>query len=146
LYDSGEGVPQDYAEARKWYRLAAEQGDASAQSNLGWMYDSGDGVPQDYAEARKWFRLAAEQGNARAQFNLGVMYGSGKGVPQDYVEAHKWLNVAASRLTGDDRERAATLRDQIAEKMTPAQVAEAQRVARDWRPQAWEDLRKPAKL
>ncbi len=68
MYDNGQGVPQDYAEAVKWYRMAAEQGDAKAQSNLGFMYDNGQGVPQDYAEAAKWFRLAAEQGDADAQF------------------------------------------------------------------------------
>ena len=62
MYDKGQGVPQDYAEAVKWYRLAAEQGDADAQYNLGVMYDNGQGVPQDYAEAVKWYRLAAEQG------------------------------------------------------------------------------------
>ena len=62
MYRNGEGVPQDYAEAVKWYRLAAEQGDADAQYNLGLMYDNGNGVPQDYKEAVKWYRLAAEQG------------------------------------------------------------------------------------
>ena len=64
MYDNGQGVPQDYAEAVKWYRLAAEQGDVAAQYNLGIMYDNGDGVPQDYKEAVKWYRLAAEQGDA----------------------------------------------------------------------------------
>ena len=73
-----QGVPQDYAEAVKWYRLAAEQGDAVAQYNLGVMYDNGQGVPQDYAEAVKWYRLAAEQGYAHAQRNLGVMYDKAK--------------------------------------------------------------------
>jgi hypothetical protein len=63
-YYHGEGVPQDYAEAAKWNRLAAEQGHASAQYHLGFMYDNGQGVPQDYAEAVKWYRLAAEQGHA----------------------------------------------------------------------------------
>ena len=66
----------------RWYRLAAEQGDADAQSNLGVMYDSGHGVPQDYAEAVRWYRRAAEQGDASAQFDLGRMYGFalGKGI------------------------------------------------------------------
>ena len=73
-YDTGEGVPQDYAEAVKWYRLAAEQGYAAAQFNLGVGYANGEGVPQDYAEAVKWYRLAAEQGYAAAQYNLGVMH------------------------------------------------------------------------
>ena len=59
---NGDGVPQDYKEAVKWYRLAAEQGYADAQYNLGLMYSNGEGVPQDYKEAVKWYRLAAEQG------------------------------------------------------------------------------------
>ena len=67
-------MPQDYAEAVKWYRKAADQGDAAAQFNLGVMYATGQGVPQDYAEAVKWYRKAAEQGHAGAQYNLGVMY------------------------------------------------------------------------
>ena len=67
-------MPQNYAEAVKWYRLAADQGDASAQYNLGVMYANGQGVPQNHAEAVKWYRLAADQGNASAQFNLGDMY------------------------------------------------------------------------
>ena len=57
----------------KWYRLAADQGDASAQYNLGVMYHFGKGVPQNYAEAAKWYRLAADQGNANAQHSLGLM-------------------------------------------------------------------------
>jgi TPR repeat protein len=72
MYDKGEGVPEDDAEAVKWYRLAGEQGNASAQTNLGFMYDKGYGVPKDDAEAVRWYRLAAEQGYASAQFNLGL--------------------------------------------------------------------------
>ena len=66
----------------KWYRLAAEQGNASAQYNLGVRYANGEGVPQDDAEAVKWYRLAAEQGDASAQYNLGVRHANGEGVPQ----------------------------------------------------------------
>ena len=66
-YYSGNGVEQDFVEAIKWYRLAAEQGYADAQNYLGVAYDSGDGVEQDFVEAVKWYRLAAEQGNAEAQ-------------------------------------------------------------------------------
>ena len=80
MYGTGEGVPQDDAEAIRWYRLAAEQGLATAQYNLGVMYDDGLGVPQDDAEAIRWYRLAAEQGLATAQYNLGVMYSTGRGV------------------------------------------------------------------
>jgi uncharacterized protein len=87
----------DYATALREWRPLAEQGDASAQTNLGLMYDRGLGVPQDYAEAMKWYRLAAEQGEVSAQFNLGLMYDRGLGVPQDYAEAMKWYRLAAEQ-------------------------------------------------
>jgi len=74
MYSDGQGVPQDYKEAVKWYRLAAEHGLAQAQYNFGLAYQKGQGVPQDYKEAVKWWRLAAEQGDAQAQSNLGWMY------------------------------------------------------------------------
>ena len=81
MYASGKGTPQDYAEAVKWYRKAADQGIAEAQyAVLASIYDHGKGVPQDYAEAVKWYRKAAEQGYAKAQLNLGLMYDNGKGV------------------------------------------------------------------
>ena len=137
MYYSGQGVPQDYGEAAKWYRLAAEQGNLIAQGNLGFMYYTGQGVPQDYGEAAKWYRLAAEQGNATAQSNLGSMYHSGQGVPQDYVQAYMWVDVAASRFpppAKEDRNEAVHNRDIVASKMTPAQIAEAQRLAREWKP------------
>ena len=134
-------MPQDYAEAVKWYRKAAEQGNAPAQVNLGVRYNEGQGVPQDYAESVKWYRLAAEQGIADAQFNLGLMYGKGEGVPQDYVEAHRWFNLAASRVTGEDSNRFRKPRDLVAKKMTSAQIAEAQRLAREWKPKTWEELK-----
>ncbi len=83
----------DYATARREFRVLAEQGDAKAQNNLGFMYAKGLGVPQDYAEAVKWYRRAAEQGLAQAQTNLGVMHFTGRGLPQDYEEAVKWLSL-----------------------------------------------------
>ena len=76
MYDKGRGVPQDDKEAVKWYRLAAEQGVADAQSNLGFMYAHGRGVPQDVKEAVKWWQLAAEQGNADARKNIKRLNGS----------------------------------------------------------------------
>ena len=98
LYDSGEGVAQDHAEAAKWFRLAAEQGLAQAQLSLGFLYYyGGEGVAQDHAEAIKWLRLAAEQGLARAQFNLSILYYGGEGVAQDHAEAIKWLRLAAEQ-------------------------------------------------
>jgi len=133
-YDQGEGVPQDDVEAVRLFRLAADQGNAYAQFNLGLMYDRGDGVPQDHAEAVRLFRLAADQGNAEGQWALGTSYSGGRGVPQDYVQAHKWFNLAASRSTGFLRENTADLRELVRTRLTPDQLAEAQRLAREWTP------------
>ncbi len=108
----------------------AEQGYAQAQSNLGFMYDKRQGVPQDYAEAVGWYRKAAAQGYAKAQYNLGLMYENGEGVPQDYAQAHMWFNLAAAQ--GD--EEAKNFRDDLAKRMTSEQIAEAQRLAREWKP------------
>ena len=88
---------KDYAEAVKWYRLAAKQGNAYAQSRLGRCYYDGKGVTQDYEESVKWFRQAAEQGNAFAQRNLGYCYHNGLGVIKDYDEAVKWYRLAAEQ-------------------------------------------------
>jgi uncharacterized protein len=134
MYANGQGVPQDYAEAMKWYRKAANQGDTMAQYNLGVMYASGQGVPQNYAEASKWYRKAADHGDAPAQFNLGSMYAKGQGVRQDYVLAYAWFHLAASRFPVTERESAQRNRDHVASKMTPAQIAEAQKLSREWKP------------
>ena len=135
MYSTGRGVPQDYAVAVKWYRKAAKQGIARAQYNLGLKYYLGQGVSQDYAEALKWYRKAAKQGYANAQFGLGLLYDLGKGVPQNYVQAHMWFNLAASRLPpGKVRDGAAEFRERVTKSMTPAQIAEAQRLAREWKP------------
>ena len=97
MYATGLGVPQDDAEAVRWFRLAAEQGHATGQYNLGFRYNAGQGVPQDDAESARWFRLAAEQGDASAQSALGFKYDIGEGVPQDYAEAVRWYRLAAEQ-------------------------------------------------
>ena len=94
------------------------------------MYRDAQGVPQDYAQAIHWFHSAAAQGEAMAQVNLGAMYGDGRGVPQDYVLAHMWFNLAASK----GLEVAADNREIVAKQMTTAQIAEAQKMAREWKP------------
>ena len=94
MYASGRGVPQDYAEAVKWYRLAVEQGNASAQFMLKHMCLNPDREPGVRVEA---CHIAAEQGDAEAQFSLGYMYDAGEGVPQDYGEAVKWYRLAADQ-------------------------------------------------
>jgi TPR repeat protein len=125
-YETGRGVPQDYAEAVRWYRMAAEQGNARGQGNLGFMYANGQGVPQDYAEAVRLYRMAAEQGNGRAQGNLGTLYGSGHGVPRDIVLAHMWFNIASA----NGYEKATQNRALVVEQMTREQIADAQDRAR----------------
>jgi TPR repeat protein len=130
MYSNGQGVPQDLAQAVAWWRKAAEQGHSGAQLSLGISYLNGKGVPLDVAQAVTWFRKAAEQGDPLAQVNLGVIYANGKGVPQDLVEAHKWYNLAAIGPVGDAI--AGMFRDRLAQKMTSAQIADAQKRAREW--------------
>ena len=137
MYADGKGVPQDYAMAVEWYRKAAEQGYSLAKAGLGMMYYYGWGVPQDYAAAASWARKAADQGDSYGQSWLGFMYEQGHGVPQDYVQAHMWYNLAASRYKASEKEKrnlAYTNRDMVAAKMTPAQIAEAQKLASEWKP------------
>ncbi len=128
IYYSGQGVPQNYAKAAYWYRKAAAQGVATAQDDLGVMYDSGQGVPQNYAKALYWYRKAATQGVAGAQTNLGLTYAVGQGVPQDYIQAAKWIMLANA---GGDKV-ANKLLSSLESKMTPTQIAEAQRLATQW--------------
>lgn len=129
LYVSGHGVTKDYAEALKWFRKAEKKGLASAQDNLASMYFFGRGVPQDKAEAVQWWRKAATQGDAPAQYNLGRAYDLGEGVPQDYAEAYKWFDLAAANQANNSESRtySAKRRDEVAAKMTPAQVAAVQK-------------------
>jgi hypothetical protein len=87
----------DYAEAMRWDRKAADQGNAGAQSNVGWLYQNGLAVPQDYVEAMRWYRKAADQGFATAQDNIGALYANGWGVPKDYAEAMRWFRKAADQ-------------------------------------------------
>ncbi len=130
MFHDGQGVTQSYAEAAKWFRKAVEQGYARAQYNLGVMYRRGHGVQQDNAEAVKLYRKAAEQGFSEAQYSLGVMYAEGQGVQQDLVQAHMWFDLAAA--SGDSSAKKNS--EIIAAKMTPSQIAESQRLAKEWKP------------
>ena len=147
-YYQGLSVAQDFKEATRWYRKAAVQNYAPAQDNLGQMYEHGLGVLEDYLEAAKWYRRGAEEGYWLAQFHLGLMYEKGKGVRQAFVLAHLWLNLSAMNrpsnlssanarkrlidsLGGSDPR---TMRDIVARKMSSEQIAEAQKLARNWKP------------
>ena len=127
----------DYATALRLWRPLADQGNAYAQTQLGVMYELGRGVPKGNATAAAWYRKAAEQGYAIGQANLGHMYEEGLGVPRDYVQAYKWWSLAASRFSASQSSRRDTViksRDALAAKMTSAQIAEAQKLAREWKP------------
>lgn len=130
IYGQGAYLNKDYKTAYKLFFPLAEQGDASAQNNLGVMYKNGQGVPQDNKEASKWFRFSAEQGNAFAQQNLGLMYFEGQGVPQDYVLAHMWWNLAGS----NGNKNAVENRNIVEKKMSKQQIEKAQEMARNWKP------------
>jgi TPR repeat protein len=135
MYADGDGVPENGAEAVKWYRKAAEQGDADAQYNLGYMYADGLGVPENGAEAVKWFRKAAAQGDADAQSKLGFMYGTGKGVPENSIRAYVWFSMAKTQ--GDTG--AATNIDILKSDMTPQQIADGQALATKCYESAYKD-------
>ncbi|MFO0997416.1 MAG: tetratricopeptide repeat protein [Alphaproteobacteria bacterium] len=135
LFDTGRGVKENAAEAAKWFRLAAEQNDPQAQFTLGYLYQDGRGVAKNGPEALKWYQRAAEQGHAIALFAMGICYRGCLGVTNDPVQTHMWLELAHARLApGNMRDAAGRIRDKVAAKMTPAQIAEAQRLAQEWRP------------
>lgn len=123
----------DFATALQKWRPLAEQGDGRAQFNLGIMYDRGNGVAEDDKQAVYWYRKAAEQGHAWAQSNLGLMYLKGEGVAEDYILAYKWANLAAAQ----GYKNAANMKKQLRKRMTRAQIAEAQRLSREWSPKQY---------
>ena len=131
---------KDYAEAVRWYRLAAEAGLPLGQYNLGQMYHNGTGVLQNHAEALKWYRPAVEAGNVLAQANLGVMYLNGEGVRKNYRVAYMWSNIAAA----EGNELARENRDLAAKRMTRKQVGEAQEMSRQCVMQNYKKCRKLA--
>jgi len=124
-------VKPDLKIAFKWYLLVAKQGIPFGQNRVGEFYAKGLGVQRDNKAAIKWFTLAAEQGRLEAQLNLGIAYEKGDGTPQDYVRSLMWYNIVASRSGRSWHKK----RDVIAEKMTPADIAQAQKLARECRQQ-----------
>jgi hypothetical protein len=126
MHSKGMGVTQNCKVAIEWYTLAAKQGHPVAQYTLGNWYREGKHVPKNYKTAVKWYTLAARL-DASAQNNLGAMYAHGLGVPKDYVIAHMWINLAVA----NENKRASGLRDHLEKKMTPSQIAEAQKLARE---------------
>jgi TPR repeat protein len=154
MYWDGKGVPECDDEAVNWFHLAAKQGDADGQFYLARAFEHGFGVPENKKEALRWYRSAAEQGHYDAQFKLdlveddwcvidlaeqgdaeaqcrlGDKYASGEDVDEDIVEAFKWYNLAAAQGHEDAKEAKKVIR----KDMTPAQIAEAQRLSAEWKP------------
>jgi TPR repeat protein len=121
---------QDYASALQLLRPLAENGNVRAQFLLGFMYEGGMGVSADEVEAAKWYRRAADKGDDIAQYHMGIMHMNGQGgLPRDLVAAYMWLDLAAMR----GHLGAATDRDRLARSMNAAQIAEAQKLTREWR-------------
>jgi TPR repeat protein len=121
----------DYATALREWRPLAERGHAGAQYNLGMLYDFRKGVPQDFATARQWYEKAAAQGHAGAQNNLGGLYEFGHGVTRNDVLAYMWYHIAAHSTDDTWRDAAVENRDEIADGMTSAQIAEAKKWRRN---------------
>jgi TPR repeat protein len=132
LYANGHGVPQDYAMAREWYEKAAALGELWVAVFLGELYSRGHGVQQDFVQAEQWFQRAADQGNEQAQVYLGELYAKGQGVPQDDVRAYMWWSLALAQEVCYQQYEATKNRDEVAQRMTPAQLAEAIRLVQEY--------------
>jgi uncharacterized protein len=122
----------DYLRVVKLLTPLAFRGNAEAQALLGFMFENGYGAPQVYDTAADLYLQAAIRGNAFGQAMLGLMYDKGHGVPQDFVLAYKWLNLAAARASKQERDYFLRLRNAVASKMSPAQIAVGQRLAMLW--------------
>lgn len=123
-------LPKDHREAVRWYRMAAIQRHVGAFYRLCVLSDIGRGMPKDYQEALRWCRLAADQGHGSAMFVIATYYEKARGVTKDIVQAYQWYNLAAAH----GHEDGAKWRDRLATNMTPTQIAQAQFLARNWKP------------
>jgi len=133
--------------AAEWYKKAADQGHALARYDLGVLYDQGNGVRQDYTVAAAWYRKSADQGLAEAQYNLAGQYAKGQGVPSDPIRAYKWVSLAVlNAKTPNVRDMAAKTRDGIVSLMTKAQIAEAEKQVKAWKPVLSKSIKDSAEL
>jgi uncharacterized protein len=142
MHHEGKGLPEDNRRAFEWARKAAEQGNGDAEALLGVLYAQGQGVQKDDAQAALWFHKAAHRGNASGQSKMGMCYMRGIGVPKDCVTAWMWFDLAASQTSGHDQMCNCDLRDTIAALgLTPAQIGEARRMSREWKPEGASPLK-----
>ncbi len=128
-YHFGHGVGKDVKVALEWYRKAADQGHATAQTRLANHYADGKNIEKNRAEAIRLYKLAAAQGQPKAQLELGLAYRDGKGVPKDLAQAQAWLVLSAASGS-----RVATfMGKQLSPQLTKEQWKEARRLAHEWR-------------
>lgn len=130
VYAKGRGVDRSDIEASKWFRKAASQGHTEAQFTLGGLHTKGRGVSKDDTAALRWLTKAANKGHTRALFIVGALHAKGRGAERNLVQAHKFFSLAEKNGVKD----ASRNRELAASKMTPDQVEEAQRLAREWVP------------
>lgn len=128
IYENGEGVAVNEAEAIRWYTKAATNGSPESQFNLAMMMEQGRGCPVNLRKAFYWYEKAANQGDIEAQFNLGVCLTAGKGCDVDIVQAHMWFSLAARKGDADSTSN----RDILAKRLKPEQIAESKKMASDW--------------
>jgi hypothetical protein len=126
----GYGMPQDYQQAAYWYRQAADNGHPEAQYNLARLYAGGKGVKRDEVQAERWVSSSASQGYAPAMADLGKRFATGNGAAQNGQRAYFWLTLAF--LHGDKSEE--KLRSAEAAKLKPAEVADEEHAAQNWKP------------
>ncbi len=131
LYAQGRGAPQDFAKAALWFGESASQGYSHSQFALGYLSETGRGVSKDQSSALKWYGLAADQSLAMAHNNVGLMYEEGRGVRQDYAQAYMRYSLAIS-LSNLNPGTAIQNLNSLTEKMTSTQIAQAERLAREW--------------
>lgn len=137
LYRLGLGVPKNGVETGRWSIKAASQGNAIAESNLGYLALEGIGGPADAASAAGWFKRSAEQGDASAMLGLGSLHEQGRGVAKDPVLARKWYVLASVDDGEYDAETFASAKkaaEALAGKMTPAQIAQADKLVAEFKP------------
>jgi hypothetical protein len=125
---------RDYVHAASLLVQPAQAGNAEAQAAMCFLHTYGRGVPQSFPAAAYWCHRAAEQGSPQGQYMLGLLYSKGHGVPENYVLAYKWLNLAASRAVGPKQDFSFRIRDAVASKMSPHQVAVGQAMSLAWQP------------
>ena len=121
------GDQKSEKEKFKEVKALAEKGDPQQQFFLGGMYANGNGCLEDDVEAIRWYKKSAEQGYARAQLWLGVVYEGGSGVKKDIIAGYAWYNIA----TANEYSGARLLKESVAEKMTPEQIAKAQELSKE---------------